>query len=533
MEFIQEGPVLKNPYQNDPLLARFLKHRLPQEMSSEITAPLDRLGKLAAKEMLEWGWDAELHPPRLVHYDPWGTRIDQIEVSPGWKNLERLAATEGVVAAAYERKYGAFSRFLQMSLLYLYHPSSSIASCPLAMTDGAARAIEIYGDAEMKAKAYKNLISRDPEKFWTSGQWMTERSGGSDVGGTETVAKKIGDHYELHGVKWFTSATTSQMAMTLARIEGAEAGSRGLSFFYLETLTPQGRLNNIELLRLKDKMGTKALPTAELRLKGTPAKLVGGEGGGVKKISTLFNITRVYNAISSIGQMRRGIDLAVDYAHKRKAFGKLLIEQPLHKITLHDMEMTWAGCFHFVMKSVELLGKEELGEATDAERSLLRVLTPLVKLYTGKQAVAVSSEALECFGGAGYIEDTGLPRLLRDAQVLAIWEGTTNVLSLDMLRSFEKDNGLQAIADDLKKRLGKIKSAEAQKILSTQIQKWTLAFQTHTQNADDLQTHARRLALSLSEIYLTALTVEFSEEANTRWDQDVASWWLAKFQTFA
>jgi alkylation response protein AidB-like acyl-CoA dehydrogenase len=454
-------------------------------------------------------------------------------VSQGWKNLERLSATEGVVAAAYERKYGAFSRFFQMSLLYLYHPSSSIASCPLAMTDGAARAIELYGDAEMKAKAYKNLISRDPEKFWTSGQWMTERSGGSDVGSTETIAKKVGDHYELHGVKWFTSATTSQMAMTLARIEGAEAGSRGLSFFYLETRNSQGRLNNIEILRLKDKMGTKALPTAELRLKGTPAKLVGGEGSGVKKISSLFNITRVYNAISSIGQMRRGIDLAVDYAHKRKAFGKLLIQQPLHKVTLHDMEMTWAGCFHLVMKAVELLGKEELGESSETESSLLRVLTPLAKLYAGKQAVALASETLECFGGAGYIEDTGLPRLLRDAQVLSIWEGTTNVLSLDMLRSFDKDNGLSAIAEDLKIRLGKIKSPEAQKILAAQVQKWTTAFQTHAQNADDLQSHARRLAMSLSEIYLTSLAVEFSEATLEKFDQEVARWWLAKFQSLA
>lgn len=534
-EFIQLGPVLKNPYQQDPLLARFLKLKLPAAMMSEITPHLDRLGKYAANEMLTWGWDAELHPPRLVHYDPWGTRIDEIQLSCGWTNLERLASTEGVVATAYERKFGALSRYLQMSLLYLYHPSSSIASCPLAMTDGAARAIELYGDEELKQKALKNLISRNPDQSWTSGQWMTERSGGSDVGDSETIAKKVTEkgvtHYELYGVKWFTSATNSQMAMTLARIEGAEAGSRGLSLFYLETKNAQGRLNNIEILRLKDKMGTKALPTAELRLKGTPAKLVGGEGGGVKKISSLFNITRMYNATSSIGQMRRGVDLAIDYAHKRRAFGKLLIDHPLHQVTLHDMEMTWAGCFHLVMKAVELLGKEEVGEASEKESSLLRVLTPLAKLYTGKQSVAVCSEAVECFGGAGYIEDTGIPRLLRDAQVLSIWEGTTNVLSLDMLRAFDKDNGLTAISEDLKIRIGKLKSTEAQKILSSQVQKWSTLFQTHMQNQDALQAFARRLSMSLSEIYLTTLTCEFADLSQSQWDAEVARWWLAKFQT--
>src|SRR5690606_18330955 len=131
------------------------------------------------------------------------------------------------------------------------------ASCPLAMTDGAARAIELYGSESHKNKAFKNLISRDPKKFWTSGQWMTERSGGSDVSGTETVATKSGSSWKLNGTKWFTSATTAQMAMLLARPEGAEAGSRGLSLFYVELRDGQGKLRDIEIHRLKDKLGTK------------------------------------------------------------------------------------------------------------------------------------------------------------------------------------------------------------------------------------------------------------------------------------
>src|SRR5690606_4112745 len=230
--------------------------------------------------------------PVHIPYDPWGKRIDEIKVSDSWNQLHEIAAEEGIVAAGYERTQGEFSRLYQFAKLYLYHPSSAIYSCPLAMTDGAARLLELYGTEDMKERAYKFLTSRDPQTFWTSGQWMTERTGGSDVSGTSTIAKKEGDQYKLYGVKWFTSATTSQMAMTLARIEGDEK----LSLFYLELRDKSGELQNIQINRLKDKLGTKALPTAELTLSGTPATLVGEAGKGIKTISTLFNITRLYNA---------------------------------------------------------------------------------------------------------------------------------------------------------------------------------------------------------------------------------------------
>ncbi|HEY8270407.1 MAG TPA: acyl-CoA dehydrogenase family protein, partial [Pseudobdellovibrionaceae bacterium] len=448
-EFFQEGPQLKNQYTEDRLLQAYLHWRIPPQFIVNFTPHLKHLGQRAVTDMLGWAEEAETNPPKHIPYDAWGKRIDFIETCRGWKNLEGVAAEEGLIATGYERKYGEYSRTYQMALLYLYHPSSALYSCPLAMTDGATRAIELYGDEYLKSKPYKHLTSRDPQQFWSSGQWMTERTGGSDVSGTSTIAKKVGDHYELYGTKSFTSATTSQMAMTLARIEGADPKTRGLSLFYLELRNEKNELDKIMVHRLKDKLGTKALPTAELSLQGTPARLVGGEGDGVKKISSLFNITRIYNSICSISHMRRGLALAKDYSLKRAAFGKQLIDHPLHVETLMDMYVDYAASFHLVMRAVEILGKEECGKAMPEESAVLRLLTPVIKLFSGKKALSVTSEVVEVFGGSGYVEDTGIPRLLRDAQVFSIWEGTTNVLSLDVLRAIEKENAFKPFMQEI------------------------------------------------------------------------------------
>lgn len=438
-EFYQEEAKISNTYQSDENLKSYIKRVIPKVYKKEVIDHLHNVGEKASGDWLRWGRLADDHKPTLEQYDSQGRRIDHIEIHQSWKNLEAAAATEGVVAIAYERRHQEYSRVYQMALLYLYSPSSAFFSCPLAMTDGAARAIELHGDDNLKQKAFKHLTSRDPENFWTSGQWMTEKTGGSDVSGTSTIAKSINKNlYELSGTKWFTSATTSQMALTLARIEG----DKGLSLFYLEL-----HKNNIEVHRLKNKLGTDALPTAELSLYSTKAQLMGSPSEGVKRIASVLNITRIYNSICALGHMRRCIDLATDYAKKRKAFGNYLIQLPLHKKTLDDLETEFTKCFKLTFYVVELLGKEEVNKASDVEKKLLRALTPIVKLYTAKKCIMIASEALECFGGAGYVENTGISRLLRDAQVFSIWEGTTNVLALDFLRVCEKENALQTISD--------------------------------------------------------------------------------------
>lgn len=457
--FFQQGPELENTWTTDPFLRAALEQRLPAAVFAAVAPGLERLGARAAGEMREYAADAERNPPRHVPYDPWGRRVDDIPVADGWKQLHRVAAEEGIVATGYEREHGEHSRVHQFARLYLYHPSSAICSCPLAMTDGAARVIELNA-SERLGETFRRLVSRNAETFWTSGQWMTERTGGSDVSGTETIARRDGPRYRLHGVKWFTSATTSQIALTLARIEEHGNPSPHLSLFQLELRDADGRLNNIRVHRLKDKLGTRALPTAELTLDGTPAMLIGEPGKGVRTIATMLNITRLYNACSAAAQMRRAVMLAHDYAGKRIAFGEPLAAHPLHAATLDALESETRGATLMVLHVAALLGKDECGTASEAEHRLLRLLTPLVKLYTAKQAVAVCSEALECFGGAGYIEDTGLPVLLRDAQVLSIWEGTTNVLALDFLRAAGKDGSLSVWITDMRTRLQSLDRAE-------------------------------------------------------------------------
>jgi putative acyl-CoA dehydrogenase len=504
MSFFQTPPTFGHPYNDDQVLQNYLRRIIPKDMLSDIESDLIRFGSKVSQEMETLSQEAEGNPPVHVPYDPWGKRIDHIKVSKAWERLHEIAAEEGIVSTGYERKQKEFSRVYQFAKLYLYHPSSAIYSCPLAMTDGAARVIELHGSEAMKKRAYKNLISRNPQTFWTSGQWMTERTGGSDVSGTSTIAKKDGDLYRLHGVKWFTSATTSQMAMTLARIEGEEK----LSLFYVELRDENGDLQNIQINRLKDKMGTKALPTAELTLNGTPATLVGESGKGVKTIATLFNITRLYNACCAVGYMRRGIALSIDYSKKRVAFGKPIMEHGLHAETLSDLQVRFEASFLMTFHAALLLGKEEMKVADEIESGTLRLLIPLVKLYTAKEGVAIASEVIESFGGAGYIEDTGLPQILRNAQVLSIWEGTTNVLSLDALRAIKKENAGEYFLKDVSKRMKSVQGLDdLKKTLSDSIQETQSLLQSIT-DEDNISTGARELALSLSRIYCASLLIE-------------------------
>jgi hypothetical protein len=318
------------------------------------------------------------------------------------------------------------------------------------------------------------------------------------------------------------------MAMALARIEGAPQGNKGLSLFYVEPRNQEGELNHIRVQRLKDKLGTKALPTAELILEGTPARLVGGAGDGVKKIASLFNVTRVYNSVCAIGYMRRGIALAQDYARRRVVFGRPLMEQPLHLETLANLQMDFESAFQLTFYLAELLGKDELGKASSEESACLRFLLPVTKLYTAKLGVAVASEVVESFGGAGYIEDTGIPCLLRNAQVLSIWEGTTNVLSLDMLRAIDKEASFGPFLSLCRQRLEKAEKAAPE--LAPWVRKTREALEriehflptVFKAGEDSVQASARVLAMASARVCAATLMLEHaawssSFESVKRW----------------
>jgi acyl-CoA dehydrogenase len=515
MSFNQTPPTLGNQYTDDRVLRSYLKRVLPPEMLSEIEPSLMEMGRLSGGELYRMQLADRLNEPRLTQWDAWGNRIDRIELTPLWRAAERLAAEHGVVATAYERKQGQFSRVYQCALAYLFTPSTDIYSCPLAMTDGAAQTLLSSGNQSLIERAVPHLTTRRPEEFWTSGQWMTELTGGSDVGLTETIARQSADGvWRLYGRKWFTSATTSQMALTLARPEGNEAGGRGLALFYIEMRDERGRLRNIQINRLKDKLGTRKVPTAELTLEGTPAELVCGETEGVRNIAPMLNITRLWNGISAAALMRRAVALALDYARKRIAFGATLIEKPLHMDTLAGLQAEAEAAFHLAFYVAEMRGLSETGGIDEDESLLLRLMTPVMKLTTARQAVHVASEVLESFGGAGYVEDTGLPVLLRDSQVLPIWEGTTNVLSLDALRALGSDASrtLQVLKTKVSDwvdvaRDDRLKSA-ARICLSalTHAESWLML--ARQEDGSALEAGARRFALTLGRAVSLALLIK-------------------------
>lgn len=436
--FLQPGPRPSHPWRGDRALRNLLAAALPAETMRDLAPALEAFGDLVLGLHESQAAD-RLNEPRLVAYHPWGARVDRVEVTAHWKACERVAAEQGLVATAYERRHGAFSRLHQAALVHLFHPASEVYTCPLAMTDGAAKTLRAHG---AKPEAVARLTTRDPGRFWTSGQWMTESTGGSDVGLTTTVARQEGGLWRLSGRKWFTSAAASPMALTLARPEGNPPGGKGLALFYAECRMADGAPNGFRINRLKDKLGTRKLPTAELDLDGMVAEPVAGLTDGIKAIAPMLSVTRTWNALCAVSTLRRGLDLARDYARRRVAFGAPLSEKPLHLDTLAGVQAEYEGALQLAFRAALELGREEAGEADGA---LLRVLAPLAKLCTAKQAVAGVSELLEAFGGAGYIEDTGLPVLLRDVQVLSIWEGTTNVLALEAWRALQAAGGLEPL----------------------------------------------------------------------------------------
>jgi alkylation response protein AidB-like acyl-CoA dehydrogenase len=508
--FVQAPPQLANQYEADRFLRAWLRRKLPADVLSDIEPDVRQMGEISAGELYELQLNDRLREPELTQWDAWGNRVDRIELTPLWKRCAEIAAQRGLIAIPYESRHGRYSRIHQFALVYLFHPSSDVYTCPLAMTDGAARTLKGAGNTALIERALPHLMARDPREFWTSGQWMTEATGGSDVGRSRTRAVREGERWRLYGKKWFTSAITSQMALTLARPEGNGPGGPGLAMFYVETHHDAGLPNHLRIERLKDKLGTRKVPTAELLLEGSWAELVCDTRNGTRHIEPMLVVTRTWNAVTSVAFMRRAVELAKSYARQREAFGSLLSEQPLHVDTLASLEAETRGAFLMAFELVEMLGRHEHGELDDEGRALMRLLTPLAKLFTAKQAVAVVSEAIEAFGGAGYVEDTGLPVLLRDTQVLPIWEGTTNVLSLDALLRGDLKSALTALEGRFERCVTGVSHSDlvplARRSLDAvlSVQRW---LGTHSA-APELQAGARRVALTLGRAWQLMLMVE-------------------------
>jgi acyl-CoA dehydrogenase len=514
MGFTQQGPLLDNQYLEDRLLRSLLRRVLPQPVLAAIEPGLTEFGERVA----EWypaQVAAHAEQPALVPFDAWGNRIDRIELGAFWREAPALAARHGLVAAGYDPTHGAHARLHQFALAYLFTASSEIYSCPLAMTDGAVRCLLDAGNKLLIDRAVPHLTSRDPAQFWTSGQWMTETTGGSDVGGTETIARVDEQgRWRLHGRKWFTSAVVCDMALTLARPEGNGPGADNLALFYVEPRRPDGRFRNLTIDRLKPKLGTRKLPTAEITLDGTPAHLVGETRHGVRMIAPMLNVTRLWNAVAAVALFRRGLALARAYATRRVVFGMPLIDHALHQETLADLQAELEAGFHLTFYIAELLGRAEHGQIDEAHAHLLRLMTPACKLMTAKQAVSGLSEVCEAFGGAGYIEDTGIPTLLRDAQVLPIWEGTTNVLSLDVQRVLGQVGGLQPWLLAVRSLASQATASELDPVMrlvretTTRTAEWLAQ---HGKSRDAMAAGARGLAMTLARTLALAVLARHAD----------------------
>jgi alkylation response protein AidB-like acyl-CoA dehydrogenase len=450
-------------------------------------------------------------PPRepvLTNWDVWGRRVDRIELTDTWREGPAIAARHGLVADGHERALGEFARVQQFAKVYLYHAASAFYSCPLAMTDGVATALRDAPNEPLRERILPRLLSRDPATFWISGQWMTENTGGSDVAGSETVATREADGtWRLTGRKWFTSAINAEVALALARPEGNPAGADGLALFCIESHNADGSWNGITIDRLKDKLGTRELPTAEIHLHDTRAELVGETTNGVRAIAPVLQVTRLWNAFGSLSTMQRCLALTRDYAARRVAFGSNLLEQPLFADALAGWQAEFEAAFGLAMEVALLLGRVESGASDARDAALHRLLTPLAKLWICKLGVRVASETVEAIGGIGYLEDSGVPLLLRDAQVFPIWEGASNIQALDFLRALDK-LGIEALVDAVdgwtQAAVGVVSDRDAEAIHGA-IRHADTWLRDHARNADALQAGALRLGTTCARALAAGL----------------------------
>ncbi|KZT09123.1 uncharacterized protein LAESUDRAFT_722826 [Laetiporus sulphureus 93-53] len=454
-----------HPYFSDPALSGLLKRLCPPGVFQDVELDLERFGEIVLTTMKALSKVSAR--PQFVQYDQWGQRVDELQTSEGWRGLKALFQQEGIVGIFYERKHREHSRVHGFAKILLAVGDSHSIDCPLSMTDGAARVIELIGTPALKQDVFSRLINRDPSLAFTAGQWMTERPGGSDISRTETTAASVmdsaplpshtyGPRYRLDGFKWFSSATDSDVSLALARTGTVAEGTRGLSLFLVPlrlpllrqpgTPQPSPVSNHIYVHRLKNKIGTQTLPTAELSLQGSEGYILGTPGQGVKLITPVLNITRLHSATASVGHLRRCLAIATSYSTVRAIKGgqQLLKDNPLHVAELAKASVLYRALLHMLFGTIALLGKAECGVATKEEELRLRLLTPAVKAFAADKAATAMEECMTALGGAGYMTENEFGRMIQDALVEKIWEGTITVLSLDLVRAVSQSTALDA-----------------------------------------------------------------------------------------
>ena len=489
-------------YALDRGLQQLLALYLPAEMHVHLEPHFNRLGTLAGGRLDELARIADQNGPILHPRDRFGRDEDWIEYHPTYREMEAIAFGDFQFHAMSHRG-GVLGLDAPMhpvakyAFQYLFVQGEFGIMCPISVTDTSIYLLRKYASPELKAYLLPRMLSADPATQWKGTQFMTEKAGGSDIGRVETVARNEGGTWRLTGDKWFCSHTDADVALLLARPEGAPAGTQGLGLFALPRRLEDGSRNSYRIVRLKDKLGTRSMASGEIRLEGAVAYLVGRLDQGLKQMMDQVNLSRLSHGVRAASMMRRCVNEALTVARHRVAFGKPIIEHPLLRRQLMKLIVPTEQALSMAMCAAAVMGEADAGSTEAAD--VLRILTPLVKFRACRDNVPVATGAMEVRGGNGYIEEWVNARLVRDAQIGLLWEGTSNINALDVIgRAVGKTKAHKALEALLRGRLKETKglpTAFAVRIESALTRALALAERVAKKPASEPQ--ARRAASAL------------------------------------
>ncbi len=444
-----------NAFDDDVSVKALLGLYLAPSDLEVLTPALRRLGALVHGRLDALAHEADRNPPVLRHRDRQGRDVQSIAKHPAYVEMERIGFQDFAMAAMSHRPAlglaGPVPHVAKYAIQYLFAEAEFGLLCPISMTDALTRTLRRYADPDLVNRYLPGLTAERLEDQIQGAMFMTEKAAGSDVGATETVARRDGEGWRLWGDKWFCSNTDAGLALVLARPEGAPPGIKGVSLFLLPRDLPQGGRNRYRIVRLKDKLGTRSMASGEITLEGAAAWMIGAPGQGFVQMAEMINQSRLSNAVRSAGIMRRAVREALTVARGRSAFGSRLIDLALQRRQLLKLMVPAEQALSVTLFTADALARADAGEA-DGLR-LRRILTPLVKFRVCRDARKVAGDGMEARGGVGYIEEWPEPRLLRDAHLGSIWEGTSNIVALDVLRAARKEAAHTALGEALSRRM--------------------------------------------------------------------------------
>lgn len=485
---------------SDPVLREAVARYAPQANLEVLSA----YGRLAGGELSEAGFLANRHKPVLQTYDRFGHRVDRVEFHPAYHQLMHAAVSHGVHCHAW-RSAEPGAHVVRAALSFLHHQAEAGTSCPLTMSFAAVPVLKAAGTSVLAyleravSLSYDGSDRPSSEKAGiTLGMGMTEKQGGSDVRANSTVATPIGEGwYQIIGHKWFFSAPMSDAFLILAQAE------RGLSCFLLPRWRPDGERNAIRIQRLKDKLGNWANASSEVEFAGAQALLVGEEGRGIATILEMVSLTRLDCMLGSAAEMRRALVEAIHHARHRKAFGRLLCDQPLMQSVLADLALESEAHTQLAMR---VSAAVDAAPRDPEQAAFARVATAIGKYWICKRAPATVNEAQECLGGAGYVEESILPRLYRESPLNSIWEGCGNIQCLDVLRALTREQG---VADSLQAELAAAKGEHP--AFDAHCLQLTQQIAQAAKAPDQAQADARRLTEQLALGLQASLMLRLSD----------------------